>query len=424
MANALVNQTPTILGALTTTFIPPPACTAAIGIFDGGFLGLGKSALNIAHLGQTCSRGEGREATTCWPSTSKGAPSKSAPGWGIYSPGIECPAGYVTACSAVGGRDAKADWSMQFRLGADETAVGCCPSGYACGNIGGQTCIQVMVSTTLPTISCDGTKSKTSTVTVPNSKASMADFTLLAPMIQINWQASDRPASSTAPSRPPLTTGPAATSTSSADPNTDVDATDSPSVAQPTDTSTPAAGSPDANTNDPNPDAQRKGAESEGSGLATATKVGLGIGAGVAAIALVLGVVFYMWRRRRSQLQEDELDRLYGLKQIGPDAHSSTNLSGGGMKDDIPGWYRGQRPLQNTTAMVPPTLSPSYMPPQGMPTQGMPTQGMPMQGMPGQAMTTQGMSAVGPSGPHNPYIDSAGLQAPAAPYYRPYRPGA
>jgi hypothetical protein len=127
MANILVNQAPTILGALTTTFIPPPACTAAIGVLDGGILGLGKTALNIAHLGQTCSRGEGKEATTCWPPTSSGAPSKSAPGWGIYSPGVECPSGYVTACSAVGGRDGKADWNMQFRLGAEETAVGCCP---------------------------------------------------------------------------------------------------------------------------------------------------------------------------------------------------------------------------------------------------------------------------------------------------------
>lgn len=130
MSNILVNQAPTILGALTTTFIPPPACTAAIGALDDGFLGLGlgKSALNIANLGQTCSKGEGKEATTCWPPTSSGAPSKSAPGWGIYSPGIECPSGYVTACSAVGGRNGKAGWNMQFRLGAEETAVGCCPT--------------------------------------------------------------------------------------------------------------------------------------------------------------------------------------------------------------------------------------------------------------------------------------------------------
>lgn len=272
-----------------------------------------------------------------------------------------------------------------------------------------------MVSTTLPTISYDGTKSKTSTVTVPNSKASIASFTILAPMIQINWQATDRPASTTAPSRPPLTTGPEATSTRSSDTDTgtDTDPTDSPTAAQPTDNSTPAAGLPDANTNDPNSDAQKKESESGGGGLATATKVGLGIGAGVAAFALVLGVVFFLWRRRHSRQEEDELDRLYGLKQIGPDAHSSTDLSGGGMKDDIPGWYRGQRPLQNTTGMsgaaMPTALSPSYMSPQGMPSQGMPL---------------QGMSPVAPSGPANPYIDGAGPQAGAAPYYRPYRPGA
>jgi len=317
-------------------------------------------------------------------------------------------------CSSGSGRRRRQRDAVQGKYPAIFTSatVLTSSSGYACGNFNGQTCFQVMVSTTLPTISCDGTKSKTSTVTVPNSKASMADFTILAPMIQINWQATDRPASSTAPSRPPLTTGPAATSTSSSDSDSDSGPTDSSSAAQPTDTSTPAVGVPDANTDNPNPDdSQRKESESGGGGLATATKVGLGIGAGVAAIALVLGVVFYMWRRRHSRNQDDELDRLYGLKQIGPDAHSSTDLSGGGMKDDIPGWYRGQRPLQNTTGMggvmMPTALSPSYMSPQGMQSQGMPL---------------QGMSPMVPSGPANPYIDPAGSQA-AAPQYRPYRPG-
>lgn len=128
---ALTGQAATVLGPLTTTFTPPAECTVAVGGGRGGFLGglFGGQEKDVAYLGQLCSRNRAADATTCWPPTSDGAEEKSAPlsGWGFYSPGLHCPAGYATACSATGGSGGKSDWPVQFRLGDGETAVGCCP---------------------------------------------------------------------------------------------------------------------------------------------------------------------------------------------------------------------------------------------------------------------------------------------------------
>ncbi len=129
---AIVGQAPTNLGPLTTTFTPPPACTVAIGAVDGGLLGLGllgASVENVAFLGQSCSAGNAADATSCWPPTSKGvkAPAGSLAGWGFYSPGLNCPAGYASACSATGGSGGGSNWPVQFKLLDGETAVGCCP---------------------------------------------------------------------------------------------------------------------------------------------------------------------------------------------------------------------------------------------------------------------------------------------------------
>ena len=143
-ATALVGQAPTILGSLTTLFTPPPSCTLAVaaaapadsnsnsdGLLGGlgGLLGgrSGDGAGSVAFLGQTCTGGRPAVATTCWPSTTSGAPTPTAGsgGWGIYSPGIQCPVGYATACAATAG--GATGWPMQFALRAGETAVGCCP---------------------------------------------------------------------------------------------------------------------------------------------------------------------------------------------------------------------------------------------------------------------------------------------------------
>ncbi|KAK0631440.1 hypothetical protein B0T14DRAFT_417988 [Immersiella caudata] len=388
---AFTNQAPINLGPLTTTFTAPPACTVAVGVVDGGLLNiplLGGSVQNVANLGQACSRGNGVDATSCWPPTSRGAPAKSPPlsGWGYYSPGIHCPAGYATACSATGGSGGASNWPVQFRLSAGETAVGCCPSGYGCANINGQTCTLVATSTTIPTVTCDGSRSGDFAFkTVPDAEASVTAFSLFAPMFQINWQSSDRPATT----RP--TTGPGATRTN----------TNEPAITSGTQTVDPdeASGVPTLETDGPTPrpsgtndndgtsdgltggDTEKQQEEGgANTGLATTTKVALSIGGAVAAVAIVVGCVMYVWRRRRHQREDQELDRLYGMKHS---PGSSTDLTR--VDDDIPGWYRGQRPIQTPTQFTPPTLSPYRASP-----------------------------GVG-SGPTE-------LEVPASPYYRPYRP--
>lgn len=47
-------------------------------------------------------------------------------GWGFYSPGLVCPHGYTSACTATAGGDAQ--WPVQFEMLEGETAVGCCPT--------------------------------------------------------------------------------------------------------------------------------------------------------------------------------------------------------------------------------------------------------------------------------------------------------
>jgi len=131
MSSTLIGQAPTNLGPLTTTFTPPAACTVAVGAGRGGLAGLfgfGGDE-DVAFLGQACSRGKAFDDTACWPETSKGAEKKEAPlsGWGFYSPGLHCPVGYATACSATGGSGGGSGWPVQFKLRDGETAVGCCP---------------------------------------------------------------------------------------------------------------------------------------------------------------------------------------------------------------------------------------------------------------------------------------------------------
>ncbi|KAK3382143.1 hypothetical protein B0T24DRAFT_517498 [Lasiosphaeria ovina] len=388
-ATILVGQAPTVLGPLTTTFTPPAACTVGVGSVDAGLLGLGLlggSAANIAYLGQTCVRGKAVDATSCWPPTSSGAEAKSAPlgGWGYYSPGLHCPIGYATACSATGGSGGASGWPVQFKLLDGETAVGCCPSGYGCANINGQTCTVVATSTMVQTVTCEGTEMGDFAVqTVPDPAASITAFSLFAPMIQINWQSSDTTTETSATAGPTTTPEPGAAATGAASNGT---ATDRPPTASGTKTvntgvasgvSTletdgllpPATGTGSSTASNsgtgaarPPSDAEQTADPSSGSGgLATGTKVGLGIGGGIAAVVLVVSVLIFAWRRRNSRREDQELDRLYGLKH-----GSSSDLTGA---NEIPGWYRGQRlltptadPFRGPGTQLEPPPSPYYRP--------------------------------------------------------------
>ncbi len=236
----------------------------------------------------------------------------------------------------------------------------------------------IVTSTTVPTVTCDGNRSgPIATQTVPDVEASITALSLFAPMIQINWQSSDRTEDATASQTGnPTRTGnrPAVTSgTQTVDP----DAASGVKTLE-TDSARPAPTEPTTDdssgeTGGASDDAERKEASSEGSGgLSMATKVGLSIGGAAAVVALVVGVVIYVWRRRKHQAEEEELDRLYGMKSAN---YSSGDLSRG--DDSIPGWYRGQR-------QVPTRLAPTT----------------------------------------DPYRGGGGteLEAPASPYYQPYRP--
>jgi hypothetical protein len=126
----LIGQAPINLGPLTTTFTPPAACTVAVGAERGAVGGLlGGGDKDVAWLGKACSRGKPVDDPSCWPETSKGAEAREAPlhGWGFYSPGLHCPVGYATACSATGGSGGGSGWPVQFKLRDGETAAGCCP---------------------------------------------------------------------------------------------------------------------------------------------------------------------------------------------------------------------------------------------------------------------------------------------------------
>jgi hypothetical protein len=113
------------LGPLTTTHSLPSSCAVAVQEC---------STCTQAWQGQTCfgqSTGVADNAD-CWPPRT---PSVSTPppplnGWGFYSPGLACPAGMTSACSATGGQPAS--WTVQFSLLNQETAVGCCPRYAFC----------------------------------------------------------------------------------------------------------------------------------------------------------------------------------------------------------------------------------------------------------------------------------------------------
>jgi hypothetical protein len=137
-----INGTPltgasrTILGPLTTTFTPAPACTELIA--NPSF-----STFDVADLwaAQTCfksgTKSGLKDNVDCWPPRTAGVSTPGPPvsAWGFYSPGLACPAGYSAACSATGAGGSNTwpvgggpNWPVQFNLLSEETAVGCCPT--------------------------------------------------------------------------------------------------------------------------------------------------------------------------------------------------------------------------------------------------------------------------------------------------------
>lgn len=113
-----------ILGPLTTVWSMPDTCTHHILCSTCGAGWQGQRCVSV----DGDDEGSANDDTDCWPPRSSGAQGpKKHPldGWGVYSPGLECPAPYTRACTAVYGE--VPEWDVQFMLRPGETAVGCCP---------------------------------------------------------------------------------------------------------------------------------------------------------------------------------------------------------------------------------------------------------------------------------------------------------
>ncbi|KAK4212657.1 hypothetical protein QBC37DRAFT_465269 [Rhypophila decipiens] len=245
----------THLGALTTTFTPPSQCT--IGIGEGEC-----ETCDHIWLGGSCDPSVGaQDVRTCWPPVDRTVPAPVHPyyGWGYYSPGISCPAGHTTACSATAGHPEANAFAFQFSLAADETAAGCCPTGFICSLWGTrQTCQfnmdQSTTSLAVQTVTCDtenGQSGGLNVLTMPQG-----GITLLAPLIQMNFKATDLPPSTVS-----------STLTSSGPANSGLN--------------------------------NNASASSDNSGLSGGTIAGIAIGTAILVLG-ILGAGIFIWRKKRA----------------------------------------------------------------------------------------------------------------------------
>lgn len=213
-----------LLGPLTTTWTPPSTCLQPL---------LACSTCSSAWEGQTCLSSATFEGNlNCWPPVTSSTATPPFLGLGYYSPGLYCPSGYQTACAAAGssnGLQASVNgtqlFTFEYTPTVSETAVGCCPSGYACSSNNGQICAKQVASTSTDIWSCITGGDMTTTAlafpeTITMTSASSAtvtstvsDFTFYAPLVQLNFQASDL--STTTSSSSQSTTSTSSTSSSS-----------------------------------------------------------------------------------------------------------------------------------------------------------------------------------------------------------------
>lgn len=257
---AYTNRERVILGPLTTVFKPPGPCTIAVGAC---------ATCGVAFWGQTCGSSGVHDDQACWPATTTGAPDpgETLTGWGFYSPGLKCPEGYTSGCTAIEGKTT--GWKLQFQMEAQETFVGCCPTGFECDNLHGQTCITIVAKTTsLPTVSCKGSSSNNfGFMTIPNEQVTQLD--LFAPMIQLAFKASDQAASSSTTAATTATT-----------PTTS--ATSAPTTSLPTATPSAETTTPPSTTT---------------TSLSTGAIAGIAVGTAALAF-LIAAAAFLLWRRR------------------------------------------------------------------------------------------------------------------------------
>lgn len=276
--DASMTATRNVLGPLTTVFTPDPTCVTPMA-------GYCKSQSCVAWEGQVCTALPrwnntfgAMDQSSCWPPYTSGAVTTDVAvtgylgGWGFYSPGLSCPAGSTSACTATADNPTGGDFTFQFPLTAGETAVGCCPTSFSCmlDAMGRNTCQRTVRSTLFEVVTCGGglapgTALKTWAATYTTC------LSIYAPLIQINWRAADLPAMSTSMSIMAI---------------------------QPTDSS---------ETSTPTPPST-----SAPSRLSNGAYVGIGIGAALGGLIVLGGVVggaILLWRRRRDRDGREEGER-------------------------------------------------------------------------------------------------------------------
>ena len=139
-------STRSVLGPLTTTFTRPSSCSLLYSVSYANYDvtttsdPVARQAVNCSPYTYSQTQVEAvlEDDVNCWPPVTGRIPNESGlhilTGWGLYSPGLICPDGYTTACSAALLNDGTPStitqglsFGFQFDLLPAETAVGCCP---------------------------------------------------------------------------------------------------------------------------------------------------------------------------------------------------------------------------------------------------------------------------------------------------------
>ncbi|KAI9163633.1 hypothetical protein HJFPF1_05254 [Paramyrothecium foliicola] len=319
-----------LIGALTTAWSIPQSCTVNF-VVCSTCIGLYQGQKCLAEPDPNNGDSQLQDNYECWPPRNTRVnrpPSHPLVGWGFYSPGLACPTGYVSACTAE--YDRRPEWDIQFNLRPSETAIGCCPEGFTCTNRFGNTCMQVATDgMEVLTATCSGTNMAGSamatlssdTITITDSASSETvterTYTMWAPMFQLNFQSTDVETTTSSGPRPGSTQKPPAGSTS-----------------EPTAAST---------TSEPLPSSD---SQTSSGGLSTGAAAGIGAGVAVAAIAALLLIAFLIWRRRRRHRES----RLHGSSgSSGPEKHASPGAANGGyvrQEDTASNWTHGNYEMQ------------------------------------------------------------------------------
>ena len=130
----------TVLGSLTTTFTPAPSCFSLFQPLDDRGLFDTLPLPSVALQAVTCASDEFLTSDmvddkNCFPPVTTSVSSDNGfLNQGLYSPGLICPSGYTTACSALPAKakstatlNGAENFHFVYSRLPSETAVGCCP---------------------------------------------------------------------------------------------------------------------------------------------------------------------------------------------------------------------------------------------------------------------------------------------------------